>query len=257
MFKNKYTRLISENFTPDDTYTKNFDGRNLYLTTSITAESVQPIIKAIHDINESDDYIFRSYEISNATYNAAPINLYINSPGGEVMATLSLITAIETSETPIHTHCIGEASSGALFIYVTGHKRYAYKHSIFMYHQLSSGALGTFKDIQETVEVLNHLQDRLEELFLYYTKFTKEELEQIKLHKKDYTFYYDEALEKGMIDELVISETYKNDIDKVSEKYKNSKTKDDDIEEIVNSLSEEELEKAILQYVEKNKNNIT
>ena len=170
--KSKFNRKTltsgSELTQPESPYTITFDSRDLYLTDEINSWTVQYIIESINAINKLDDFEARNYSVINCEYNPPPINIYINSPGGECMAALSLITTIESSQTPVHTHCIGEASSAALFIFSVGHERYAYKHSIFMYHQMSAGAVGTFKDIDDQFKTLKHLQERLEE-FLRYT----------------------------------------------------------------------------------------
>lgn len=280
--KSKFNRrtlsTASETLVPESPYTVTFDSRDLYLTDEINSWSVQHIIESINAINKLDDFESRNYSVINCEYNPPPINIYINSPGGECMAALSLITTIESSETPIHTHCIGEASSAALFIFSVGHERYAYKHSIFMYHQMSAGAVGTFKDIDDQFKTLKHLQERLEEIFTLYTTFTKEELEKIRSLKQDYTFYYQEALEKGLADKIVLNSVYTKDLDNLKDNSKvkvsgfeedgaiekvesvaeesvfdiQSKLNEEDLDDLVASFSDEELEKALKHFL-KNK----
>lgn len=275
--KSKFNRrtltTASETLVPESPYTVTFDSRDLYLTDEINSYTVQHIIESINAINKLDDFESRNYSVINCEYNPPPINIYINSPGGSAMATLSLITTIESSETPIHTHCIGEASSAALFIFAVGHVRHAYKHSIFMYHQISAGTGGTFKDIEDQVETIKHLQERLEEVFSIYTKFTKEELETIRLHKKDHTFYYKEALEKGVANKIVLNSIYEldlkslEDISEIDIKGKDGVSlkviKDKDLEDLedkvtdmINKLSDEELELAITQFMQNKNNNL-
>ena len=70
-------------------------------------------------------------------YNREPIKLYINSYGGSIYDMWGLIDVILNSKTPIYTYCTGYAMSAAFKIFLAGHKRYCYKHSIFMYHQMS------------------------------------------------------------------------------------------------------------------------
>lgn len=242
---------------PEEDYTVTFDSRDIYITDIIDSHTIQPALEAINSINKLDDFESRNYAVINCDYNPPPINIYINSPGGDAMAALSLITIIESSETPVHTHCIGEASSAALFIFSVGHVRHAYKHSIFMYHQISAGTGGTFKDIEDHVETLKHLQERLEDIFSIYTKFTKKELEDIRLYKKDYTFYFQEALEKGLADKVVLSSIYKKDLESLKDNSKINILGSDGelleevveiIEEPSEELSAKELEVAIRNF---------
>ena len=254
--KSKFNRrtlsTASETLVPESPYTVTFDSRDLYLTDEINSYTVQHIIESINAINKLDDFESRNYSVINCEYNPPPINIYINSPGGECMSALSLITTIESSQTPIHTHCIGEASSAALFIFSVGHERYAYKHSIFMYHQMSAGAVGTFKDIDDQFKTLKHLQERLEEIFTLYTKFNKEELEKIRSLKQDYTFYYQEALEKGLADKIVLNSIYTKDLEDLKDNAKINVNMDlEDEEDLLVDLSEEELKEALKDYIKK------
>lgn len=233
-----------------DAYTEINDDRDLYLTGEITVESVGDIIKTINDINSNDNYLTKYYAVTNCDYNPAPINIYINSIGGDVMAALSLITVIENSLTPVHTHCIGEASSAGLLVFVTGHKRIAYKSSIFMYHELSSGSIGKLKDLEESVEVWKRLQAQIDEIFTVYTKFTQEELDEIRKLKKDFTFYYKEAIEKGLVDQVIISSKYQRDLEELKDLGIIGESVDS-LEDLMMELSDEELLEALKDYKEK------
>lgn len=244
LFKPKMMSTLS------DSYTEINDDRDLYLTGEITVESVGDIIRAINDINSNDNYLTKYYAVTNCDYNPAPINIYINSVGGDVMAAMSLITTIENSLTPVHTHCIGEASSAGLLIFITGHKRIAYKSSMFMYHELSSGSIGKLKDLEESVEVWKQMQKNIDEIFTTYTKFTQEELNEIRAYKKDFTFYYKEAIEKGIVDQIILNSKYTKDLEDLKASNVTVKTNDDDeLEELINQLSDEELIEALKSYV--------
>ena len=94
--------------------------KDLYLMGEISLESVLPVIQSIHEINR-EDY--------NTPVDARePINLYINSIGGDVIAAFTLISVMESSVTPINTHAVGEVLSAALLIFIVGDRRIAYKH---------------------------------------------------------------------------------------------------------------------------------
>lgn len=233
-----------------ESYTEINDDRDLYLTGEITTESVGDLIRAINDINSNDNYLTKYYAVTNCDYNPAPINIYINSVGGDVMAAMSLITIIENSLTPVYTHCIGEASSAGLLVFITGHKRIAYKSSMFMYHELSSGSIGKLKDLEESVEVWKQLQKNIDEIFTTYTKFTQEELNEIRMYKKDFTFYYKEAIEKGIIDQIILNSRYSKDLEDLKASDVTVKTNDtNELDTLITQLSDEELLEALKNYV--------
>ena len=56
-----------------------------------------------------------------------PIKIFIDSPGGDLVATFTMINAIKLSKTPVYTINIGAAYSGGFFIFLAGHKRFAYE----------------------------------------------------------------------------------------------------------------------------------
>lgn len=236
----------------DESYTEINDDRDLYLTGEITVESVNDIIRAINDINANDTYLTKYYAVTNCDYNPAPINIYINSVGGDVMAAMSLITMIESSLTPVHTHCIGEASSAGLLVFITGHKRFGYKSSMFMYHELSSGSIGRLKDLEESVEVWKQMQKNIDEIFTLYTKFTQEELDEIRAHKRDFTFYYKEAIEKGIVDQVILSSKYVKDLEELKDSGV-MVTTENELEDLISQLTDEELTEALRAYVKERK----
>lgn len=249
LFKPKMMSTLS------DSYTEINDDRDLYLTGEITVESVGDIIRAINDINSNDNYLTKYYAVTNCDYNPAPINIYINSIGGDVMAAMSLITTIENSLTPIHTHCIGEASSAGLLVFITGHKRIAYKSSMFMYHELSSGSIGKLKDLEESVEVWKQMQKNIDEIFTTYTNFTQEELDEIRSYKKDFTFYYKEAIEKGIVDQIILNSKYTKDLEDLKVSNITVKTNDsDELEDLISQLTDEELTVALKNYISTKEN---
>ena len=73
----------------------------------------------------------------------APIKIYIDSNGGDLDATFTMIDAISLSKTPVWTINIGCAYSGGFFTFIAGHKRFTYPHGTFLYHE---GYTGTAAD---------------------------------------------------------------------------------------------------------------
>ena len=63
-----------------------------------------------------------------------PIKIFIDCVGGgSLTAMFTLIDAIKLSKTPVYTINIGTVCKEALYVYLAGHKRYAYPRSSFMF----------------------------------------------------------------------------------------------------------------------------
>ena len=88
-------------------------------------------------------------------------------------------------------------------ILICGHKRFAHKLSTPLYHQVSSGAIGTAKEIEEKVVEIKRLQDQLESIVKEKTDISKKKLREIFDTKKDWYMTSEEALELNVVDEIL------------------------------------------------------
>ena len=76
-----------------------------------------------------------------------PISLYINSPGGSVTDGLAIHDVMRQCRHPVHTFCMGQASSMGAVLLAAGDRRFALPNSQIMIHQPSGGASGQCDDI--------------------------------------------------------------------------------------------------------------
>lgn len=118
--------------------------RHLYLYDEVKESTVKPLIEKIHEINFNDDKKDRE-TYGNGKRNDKPIFLHINTPGGVVSQGLALIDTMNISKTPVHTVGTGMIASMGIPIFITGKKRMATEHAIFMFHDISYGNYGTFE----------------------------------------------------------------------------------------------------------------
>ena len=136
-----------------------------------------------------------------------PINLYINSAGGIVQAGLfTILDTMNSLESPIHTTCIGEASSAAAVILAAGEKgeRRAYPNAEIMIHDVNAGIIGPAHEIKKTAQRIDLLNERLAKLL---SKFTKQSEAKVKLVMKEETFFSaEEAVKFGLIDKVIGAE---------------------------------------------------
>jgi len=114
-----------------------------------------------------------------------------------------LIDVILNSKTPIYTYCTGCAMSAAFEIFLAGHKRFCYKHSTFMYHQMSYWKSGKYQDLVEDREEMDWLNKKSEEYVIDRTNLIKDDIKEIREKKKDFYIHSDEAIKYGIVDEVL------------------------------------------------------
>lgn len=131
------------------------------------------------------------------------IQIYINSPGGEVYAGLGIYDTMQIVEPDVSTICTGMAASMAAIILCSGakNKRSALKHSRIMIHQPIGGTQGQASDIEITVREILKLKKELYEIISNHSGVSIEKIE--KDSDRDYWMTSKEAKEYGMIDEVL------------------------------------------------------
>lgn len=173
--------------------------RNILLQNDVDKEIIGDAIAAIIAINQEDDELSRRKQ----NYMRHPIHLYINSFGGSVHDMWSLISVIEASATPVYTYCTGYAMSAGFMIFIAGHRRFIGKYAQLMYHQLSTGVIGTAQEIAECFESTEKEYAKMEEYVLLHTKIPRKRLQEIRKRKQDWYISPKEALTLGIADEVI------------------------------------------------------
>lgn len=179
----------------DSTNTLAFLDRTLYLTDVIQPESAisyADMIKFWNIVDDIDEIPVEERE---------PIKIYIDSPGGDLDATFSIIDAIALSKTPVWTVTIGRGCSGAFFIGIAGHKRFGFPHSTYLFHE---GCAENGGDAHKFIQGVKFYETRLEMLREHTLKHTKITEEKYKKHKKDDLWMTaEDAIKYGVIDEIL------------------------------------------------------
>ncbi len=138
----------------------------------------------------------------------APIELYINSPGGSVVDGLALYDVMHTISAPVNTTCVGTAASmGADLLTEGTGTRSALPHSRIMIHQVSSGYRGTAADINIQVKETNKLYEQLLEILAQKSGQTVKKLRNDC--DRDYYMSAEEAKAYGLIDAVIESKKTK------------------------------------------------
>ena len=131
------------------------------------------------------------------------INVYINSPGGNITAGLAIYDTMQFVQCDVSTYCIGQATSmGAVLLMAgTQGKRHALPNSRVMIHQPWGGAQGTAEDIRIQADEIIKMKHVLNEII---AKRTGQDLARVeKDTDRDFFMSADDAKAYGIVDEVV------------------------------------------------------
>jgi ATP-dependent Clp protease, protease subunit len=131
------------------------------------------------------------------------INLYINSPGGDITALFAIYDTMQLVKNPIATWCYGQAASAAAVLLSAGApgKRFALPHSRILLHQPYGGVGGQATDIEIQAKEILRMREMLEHILAEHTGQTLE-----RVHKdtdRDFIMGATEAKDYGIIDEII------------------------------------------------------
>ncbi len=130
------------------------------------------------------------------------IQLYINSPGGSVTATLAMVDTMNHIKPDVSTVCVGMAASGGAILLSAGKKgkRFALPNAEVMIHQPSGGAEGQATDIEITAKQILKLRSSLNKMLAANTGQPLEKIE--KDVERDFFMTADEAKKYGIVDQV-------------------------------------------------------
>ena len=99
------------------------------------------------------------------------INIYINSPGGDVMSGLAIYDTMQIVRPRISTICVGQAASMAAMLLASGGKglRHCLPHSRVMIHQPWGGFQGQASDVAIHAQEILNIKTRLNQLLAHHT----------------------------------------------------------------------------------------
>lgn len=137
------------------------------------------------------------------------ITMYINSPGGSVIAGMGIYDTMQHVPCEVATTCTGLAASFGAVLLCAGAagKRTALPHARVMIHQPSGGMQGKVSDIEINYRLILELQDELYTIMSQHTKLNKETVR--KHSDRDHWMTAPRALEAGFIDEVMGATTKK------------------------------------------------
>lgn len=162
----------------------------------IDNEKACEVIGLIHEINNEDKNKIKE--------NREPIKFILNSPGGTVYDGIGIADAIENSVTPIHIYIHGHAMSMGFAIATCGHYRYATKRTTFMYHEMSwNTGQEKIKYHEQELKEGKRLWKLYDDIIVENTNIPLKSLQKISKEQKEWYMTAEEALELGVIDEII------------------------------------------------------
>jgi ATP-dependent Clp protease protease subunit len=131
------------------------------------------------------------------------INLYINSPGGDITALFAIYDTMQLVKNQIATWCYGQAASAAAVLLAAGTqgKRFALPHSRILLHQPYGGVGGQATDIEIQAREILRMREMLERILADHTGQPLD-----RIHKdtdRDFIMGADDARDYGIIDEII------------------------------------------------------
>jgi ATP-dependent Clp protease protease subunit len=131
------------------------------------------------------------------------IQMFINSPGGSVIAGMGIYDTMQYVAPDVGTICTGLAASmGAVLLTAgTKGKRTCLEHSRVMIHQPSGGMQGQFTDMEISYNLIKQLRKELYDILAHHSGKTFKDIE--KDSERDKWMTAKEAKSYGLIDEVL------------------------------------------------------
>jgi len=172
-----------------DIYSRLLNERIIFLGTPIDDQIANLIIAQLIHLESEDP--------------EKDIQIYINSPGGQVYSGLAIYDTMQYIKPDIQTTCIGIAMSMGAVILAGGAKgkRVALPNAKILIHQFPGGFQGQATDIEIQARETINLKRRLEEILAEHTGKPTEQV--AKDMERDYFLTSQEAQEYGIIDNVI------------------------------------------------------
>ena len=172
-----------------DVYCRLLADRVIYLGTPIDDGVANTVIaQLIHLESESPE---------------APINLYINSPGGSIPAMLAIYDAMQFVRPSIETTCVGQAVATAAVLLAGGApgRRQILRHGRVVLHAPAAEGRGTIPDLILEADEIERVRSLLEELLAHDTGKTSTQIREDT--ERDLVLTAGQAVEYGVVDAVI------------------------------------------------------
>lgn len=138
-----------------------------------------------------------------AVNSSKDIQLYVNSPGGDMVAMFAIHDAMEQIRCDVATTCIGQAASAAAVLLAAGApgKRRLLPNARVLLHQPHGGAQGQSSDLEIAVREMVEMRTRMVDILQRRTGKPREQLERDL--DRDFILRGQQAVDYGVVDEIL------------------------------------------------------
>ncbi len=174
-----------------DIYSRLLTERVIYLGTDIDDGVANAVIaQLIHLEYESADQ---------------PINLYINSAGGSITATLAIYDAMQYIRPAVETTCVGQAGATAAMLLAGGApgKRQILSHGRVVIHAPAAEGRGAIPDLVLEADEVERVRLLLEQILAAHTGKSAEQVREDT--ERDLILTAQGAVEYGVVDAVLTS----------------------------------------------------
>lgn len=227
---------------------------DLFIDGEIVTAETEDIYKEYW--NDTTSVSFRTIRNTILENNPSVVNIYINSPGGnvtEAMATHDFIVELQNKGVIVNGYGYGLIASSSTYILSACKNSHISKNSFYMIHDLSGGVWGTMKDIKNYYDTMVTFDSLVKDFYSNLTGQTKEQITQW-MDSETY-FNGTDAVKYGFVKNLTTDVEFTNKLKSENFQFKNNevvslynslvknnnpKTDDDMtlVEKIVNALKE-------------------
>jgi ATP-dependent Clp protease protease subunit len=179
----------SESTPASEEEDKDYSNRRVFLFGRLENEVALPVIKRMLKLNDRDP--------------KTPVDLIINSAGGNGYNADAIIATMYSMQAPVNTICYGHALSGACEILASGTgKRYSYEFATLMFHQTLWEADGDITNLEIQAKQGQKFREAQIELL---SRVTGQDRKRLRRDiERDFYLSAAEALEYGIIDEMIV-----------------------------------------------------
>ena len=137
--------------------------------------------------------------------NGEPVEVEINSTGGDVWAGSEIYTALKSYGGGVTTKIVGIAASAASIIAMAGNPAMISPTAEIMIHNVSMGAGGDYRDHQHAAQMLQDYNSTIANAYMLKSGMAKERL--LELMNAETWLTPQQALEMGFVDEIMFANT--------------------------------------------------
>lgn len=172
------------------------ENNKIYFYCPVSDEKVLALNKILHKVDKE----LQILAVNLGLETTFPIELHINSPGGDLLSGFAAYDHIRRCKNPVHTYVDGQAASAASLMSVAGKKRFITENSFILIHQLSSGLYGTHENFRDTFSNQNKMMEKILNIYKKHTNIDEKKLKSIL--KRDLYLPSEKCLEYGLVDKI-------------------------------------------------------